>query len=103
MKKERQAGGSNPNAFASIRAATSLLVVGIGLFGCSGSDSSSAAASHSDDALFGIAAQAMKPSTFEFEMVRSQTALGANCIPDAKAHVRIRALGPVEIMHVDAE
>jgi hypothetical protein len=38
-----------------------------------------------------------------FEMVRSAAAEGANCIPDARADVSIRSLGPVERMFVRVE
>jgi hypothetical protein len=36
----------------------------------------------------------------EFDMVRSATALGAGCLPDAMARVTIESKGPVEHMDV---
>ena len=42
-------------------------------------------------------------NSIKFDMVRSTAAAGANCLPNAKAEVKIRSIGPVEIMDVDAE
>lgn len=36
----------------------------------------------------------------DFEMVRNGAAVSTGCLPDAKADVRIRSLGPVEVMDV---
>ena len=38
-----------------------------------------------------------------FQMVRSTGAVAANCIPNARAEVRISSLGPVEVMTVDIQ
>ena len=38
-----------------------------------------------------------------FQMVRSTGAVAANCIPNARAEVRISSLGPVEVMTVDVQ
>ena len=37
----------------------------------------------------------------DFQMVRSAGAVAANCIPNARADVRVSSLGPVEAMTVD--
>ena len=37
----------------------------------------------------------------DFQMVRSAGAVAANCIPNARAAVRVASLGPVEVMTVD--
>ncbi len=41
-------------------------------------------------------------NSIKFDMVRSAAAEGANCLPDAKAKVKIHSIGPVEIMDVEA-
>src|SRR5262245_11596499 len=46
---------------------------------------------------------AAKSNSIEFDMVRSAAAEKANCLPNAKAEVKIHSIGPVEIMDVDAE
>jgi hypothetical protein len=46
---------------------------------------------------------AAKSHSIEFDMVRSAAAVGANCLPKAKAEVKIHSIGPVEIMDVEAE
>ena len=46
---------------------------------------------------------AAKSHSIEFNMVRSTAAENANCLPNAKAEVKIHSIGPVEIMDVDAE
>lgn len=38
-----------------------------------------------------------------FQMVRSAGAVAANCIPNARADVRVASLGPVEVMTVDIQ
>jgi hypothetical protein len=38
-----------------------------------------------------------------FEMVRSATAVGANCLKNAEANVTIKSVGPVEVMTVEAK
>jgi hypothetical protein len=37
-----------------------------------------------------------------FDLVRSATAVGANCLKNAKAKVTIRSKGPVEVMKIEA-
>ncbi len=49
-----------------------------------------------------VGAVAAKSHSITFDMVRSATAEGANCLPNAKAKVKIHSIGPVEIMDVDA-
>jgi hypothetical protein len=39
----------------------------------------------------------------DFQMVRSTGAVAANCIPNARADVRVASLGPVEVMTVDIQ
>ncbi len=39
----------------------------------------------------------------DFQMVRSAGAVAANCIPNARAEVRVASLGPVEVMTVDIQ
>src|SRR5262249_3324337 len=50
-----------------------------------------------------VGSVAAKSHSITFDMVRSAAAVGANCLPDAKANVKITPIGPVEIMDVDAE
>src|SRR5215510_4875306 len=50
-----------------------------------------------------VGSVAAKSRSITFDMVRSAAAEGANCLPNAKAEVKIRSIGPVEIMSVDAE
>ena len=42
-------------------------------------------------------------SVISFHMVRSATAVGANCLKDAQARVTVRTQGPVEVMRVSAD
>ena len=42
-------------------------------------------------------------SVISFHMVRSATAVGANCLNGAQARVTIRSQGPVEVMRVSAD
>jgi hypothetical protein len=51
------------------------------------------------------AATAAQSSTTQisFEMVRSATAVGANCLKRAEADVTIKSQGPVEVMTVEAK
>lgn len=86
-------------AVARFAAPASLLFLGPALASCKGESLSPSA---SDDDL-GIAAQAHRQNTIEFDMVQSAVAEGAGCLPNAKAEVRIRSVGPVEIMDVDVE
>ena len=44
-----------------------------------------------------------KDDRIDFNMVRSQAAVGANCLPDAGADVRVRSKGATETMTVDVE
>jgi hypothetical protein len=46
---------------------------------------------------------AATPHKANFDMVRSAKAEGANCLAGAEAEVRIRSLGPVEVMDVYVE
>jgi len=50
-----------------------------------------------------VGSVAAHANSIKFDMVRSTAAAGANCLPNAKAEVKIRSIGPVEIMDVDAE
>jgi hypothetical protein len=50
-----------------------------------------------------VGSVAAHSNSIKFDMVRSAAAEGANCLPHAKAQVKITSLGPVEIMDVDAE
>ena len=45
---------------------------------------------------------AAKSKSIEFDMVRSSASVSANCLPKAKAEVKITSIGPVEIMDVEA-
>jgi len=49
-----------------------------------------------------VAAQASTPQT-SFHMLRSATAVGANCLRGAEADVTIKSQGPEEVMTVKAE
>jgi hypothetical protein len=49
-----------------------------------------------------VAAQSSTTQT-SFDMVRSATAVGANCLRGAEADVTIKSQGPVEVMTVKAE
>src|SRR5690242_17897583 len=40
--------------------------------------------------------------SIKFDMVRSGVAQAANCLPNAKAKVKVTSIGPVEIMDVEA-
>jgi len=50
-----------------------------------------------------VGSVAAHSNAIRFDMVRSAAAEGANCLPNAKAKVKIHSIGPVEIMDVDAE
>jgi hypothetical protein len=54
-----------------------------------------------------VAANPTVPAVFshriDFQMVRSAGAVAANCIPNARAAVRVASLGPVEAMIVDVQ
>ena len=54
-----------------------------------------------------VAANPTVPTVFshriDFQMVRSAGAVAANCIPNARADVRVVSLGPVEAMIVDVQ
>ena len=39
-------------------------------------------------------------STFDFDIVRSGAVVGANCLQNARGHVKIQSVGPVEVMDV---
>lgn len=45
---------------------------------------------------------AAKSNSISFEMVRSSASVAANCLPNAKAEVKVTSIGPVEVMSVDA-
>jgi hypothetical protein len=49
----------------------------------------------------GVAAD--RSRAIEFDLVRSQASLTANCLPNASGHVSVRSVGPVEIMEVEVE
>ena len=54
----------------------------------------------------GTAAAHKKPRkkpVIKFEMVRSAAAEAGNCLADARAEVKVRSLGPVEVMDVDVK
>ena len=50
-----------------------------------------------------VGSVAAKSHSITFDMVRSAAAVNANCLPNAKATVKVHSIGPVEIMDVDAE
>ena len=50
-----------------------------------------------------VGSVAAKSHSITFDMVRSAAAQNANCLPNAKATVKVTSIGPVEIMDVDAE
>jgi hypothetical protein len=49
------------------------------------------------------ASGASKSDSISFEMARSAVVQTAGCLPDARADVSVRSLGPVEMMKVDVE
>jgi hypothetical protein len=51
----------------------------------------------------GAASKKPQPNKIRFDMVRSAAAEGAGCLPDARAKVVDRSLGPVERMKVTAK
>jgi hypothetical protein len=54
-------------------------------------------------AISGVAAASMSGhDKAKFDLIRSATAVGANCLKGAEAEVTIRSKGPVEVMKVEA-
>ena len=53
-------------------------------------------------ATFAVTGATAGTSVISFHMVRSATAVGANCLKGAQARVTVRTQGPVEVMRVSA-
>jgi hypothetical protein len=92
------------------KARTSWKTVGLALFGCiavaataatiaSGSTSGPASQSSAGKQTVSKAVG----NQISFDMVRSAAATAGNCLPNARAHVTVRSIGPVEVMDVTTQ